>query len=581
MLIPMRSFFAPLSVFHTKRKLIVAKHRFLFAIALALVLLTHSLAAQITPESAPPPPSAAVTLGDRTLFTINAPIGSATAEARAAGVSARLYQVMRDESHKPEDIHTVEYPGFTRIVSNDDLVLVNVTDADAVAHSTSRLLLAETQLRIIREAIPEVRSEYTPRRITLDTVYALLATLALVFLLLFFRRIIFPALYSRIERWRGTRIHSIKVQKLELLSEDRFVGLLHSLLLLIRFILTVLLLYFYFPLVFSFFPWTRAYGRILFGYILTPIRTGWAAFIHYLPRLLVVLVIAFFAWLARRLARFVFRELSRGTLSLTGFYAEWAMPTLKIVQVLIIIFAVVVAFPYLPGSESPAFKGVSIFLGVLLSLGSSSAVSNMVAGIVLTYTRAFNIGDLVQISDTTGQVTEKTLLATQIRTIKNVFVAVPNSLVLSSHVVNFSRSPQNQPLILHVTVGIGYEIPWRQVHTLLIAAASSASGILSDPAPFVLQISLQDFCASYQINAYTREPSRMSAIYSELHQNIQDEFNKAGIELMTPHYSALRDGNAAAIPSPFLPTGYEPDVFRVSSINSKQTPPPTSPTKTS
>jgi small-conductance mechanosensitive channel len=577
MLTPMCSF-APLFAFHRKRKLAVAKHSFLFAIALALSLLTHSLAAQITPESAPPAPSAAVTLGGRTLFTINTPIGSATAAARAAGASAHIYQVMRDDNHKPEDIHTVEYPGVTRIVSND-VVLVNVTDADAVAHSTSRFLLAEIQLRIIREAIPKVRNEYTPRSITRDTIYALLTTLGLVALLLVLSRI-FPTLYSLLERWRGTRIHDIKVQKLELLSEDRLVGLLHSLLRLIRFVLTALLLYFYIPLVFSFFPWTRAYGRILFGYIFSPIRTGWAAFIHYLPQLLVVLVIAFFAWLARRLARFVFRELGRGTLSLTGFYPEWAMPTLKIVQVLIIIFAIVVAFPYLPGSESPAFKGVSIFLGVLLSLGSSSAVSNVVAGIVLTYTRAFTIGDLVQIADTTGQVTEKTLLATQIRTIKNVFVAVPNSLVLSSHVVNFSRSPYNQPLILHVTIGIGYEIPWRQVHTLLITAASNASGILSDPAPFVLQIGLEDFCASYQINAYTREPSRMSAIYSELHQNIQDEFNKAGIEIMTPHYSALRDGNAAAIPTTFLPPDYEPSPFRVSSINSKQTP-PTSPTKTS
>jgi len=577
MLTPMCSF-ARLSVFHTKRKQIVAKPRLLFAIALALSLLTHSLTAQITPESAPPPPSAAVTLGDRTLFTINTPIGSATAAARAAGVSARLAQVMHDHSQNPEDIHTVEYPGVTRIVSND-LVLVNVTDADAAAHSTSRFLLAETQLRIIRDAIPKVREEYTTRSITRYTLYALITTFVLVFLLLVLRRV-FTALYSRIERWRGTRLHNIQVQKLELLSEDRFVDLLLTLLRLIRFILTALLLYFYIPLVFSFFPWTRAYGRILFGYIFSPIRTGWVAFIHYLPQLLVVLVIAFFAWLARRLARFVFRELSRGTLSLTGFYPEWAIPTLKIVQVLIIVFAVVVAFPYLPGSESPAFKGVSIFLGVLLSLGSSSAVSNIVAGVVLTYTRAFNIGDFVQIADTMGQVTEKTLLATQIRTIKNVFVAVPNSLVLSSHVVNFSRSPQNQPLILHLTVGIGYEIPWRQVNTLLIAAATNASGILSDPAPFVLQIGLEDFCASYQINAYTREPSRMSAIYSELNQNIQDEFNKAGIEIMTPHYSALRDGNTVAMPSTFLPPGYEPNSFRVSSTNSERTP-PTSPTKTS
>ncbi|RSL16882.1 mechanosensitive ion channel-like protein [Edaphobacter aggregans] len=579
MLIPTRNS-SSLRMLRAKRNLLVAKRGALFAIALALSLLAHSLAAQITPESVPPPqPSAAVTLGDRTLFTINTPIGSTTAKARAVGVSARLEQVMRDHSRKPEDIHTVENPGVTQILS-DDLLIVNVTDADAAAHSTSRFLLAETQLRIIREAIPKVRNEYSTRSITLDTLYALLATIALVSLLLIFRRIIFPTLYSLIERWRGTRIHGIKVQKLELLSEDRLVGLLHSLLLLIRFLLTALLLYFYFPLVFSFFPWTRAYGRILFGYILSPIRTGWAAFIHYLPQLLVVLVIAFFAWLALRLARFLFRELSRGTLSFTGFYPEWAMPTLKIVQVLIIVFAVVVAFPYLPGSESPAFKGVSIFLGILLSLGSSSAVSNMVAGVVLTYTRAFNIGDLVQISDTTGQVTEKTLLATQIRTIKNVFVAVPNSLVLNSHVVNFSRSPKNQPLILHVTIGIGYETPWRQVHTLLIAAASSTTGVLSDPAPFVLQTSLEDFCADYQINAYTKEPFRMSAIYSELNQNIQDEFNKAGIEIMTPHYSALRDGNTAAIPSAFLPPNYQPDSFRVSSSNPAQAL-PTSPPKTS
>jgi small-conductance mechanosensitive channel len=579
MLTPMCSF-ARLSVFPTKRKQIVAKPRILFAIALALSLLTHSLAAQITPESAPTP-SAEVRLGDRALFTINTPIGSATAEARAAGASARLYQVMRDDSQKPEDIHTVEYPGFTRIVSNDDLVLVNVTDADAAAHSTSRLLLAETQLRIIREAIPKVRNEYTKRSITLDALYALLTTIGLVFLLLVFRRV-FPALYSLIERWRGTRIHTIKVQKLELLSEDRLVGLLHTLFRLIRFILTALLLYFYFPLVFSFFPWTRAYGRILFGYILSPIGTGWTAFLRYLPRLLVVFVIIFFAWLALRAARFLFRELSRGTLSLPGFYREWAMPTLKLVQFLIIVCALVVAFPYLPGSESPAFKGVSIFLGVLFSLGSSSAVSNVVAGIMLTYTRAFNIGEFVQISDAMGQVTEKTLLATQIRTVKNVLVTIPNSLVLASQVINFSRSSLSQPLILHVTVGIGYEIPWRQVHTLLIAAASHANGVLSDPAPFVLQTSLEDFCASYQINVYTRESSRMAAVYSELNQNIQDEFNKAGIEITTAHYSALRDGNAAAIPSPFLPPGYEPGSFRVSSTNSQQTPPSsTTPTKTS
>ncbi len=576
-MLPQTRSFASLAMLRTKRNLIVAKHSILLAIALALSLFTHSLAAQITPESAPPPPSGAVTLGDHTLFTINTPIGSATAAARAAGASAHLEQVMRDHSHKPEDIHTVEYPGVTRIVSND-IVLVNVTDADAAAHSTSRFLLAETQLRIIRDTIPKVRDEYTTRSLTLDALYALLTTIVLVFLLVVFRRV-FPALYSRIERWRGTRIHSIKVQKLELLSEDRLVDLLLSISRLIRFILTAFLLYFYIPFVFSFFPWTRAYGRILFRYILSPVGTGWMAFVHYLPRLLVIFVIAFFTWLALRLARFLFRELSRGTISVSGFYPEWAMPTLKLAQALIIVCAVIVAFPYLPGSESPAFKGVSIFLGILFSLGSSSAISNVVAGIVLTYTRAFRIGDIVQISDTLGKVTEKNLLATQIRTIKNVSVTIPNSLVLGSQVINFSQSPQSHPLILHKTVSIGYDSPWREIHAILIAAASRTSGILADPAPYVLQISLDDSYASYQINAYTREPERMARIYSELHQNIQDQFNEAGIEIMSPQFTALRDGNSSALPPNYRPAEYQRDTFRITSVDPEQTPP--DPRKTS
>jgi small-conductance mechanosensitive channel len=570
MLIPTHSF----SSLAVLRVLSHAKRSTLFAIALTLSLITHTLAAQAPPETPPPTPYP-VTLGDQTLFTILAPIGPATAEMRAAATSAHLKEVMEDESHKPEDIHTVEYPGATQIVSGD-LPITTITDADADAHNTTRFLLTQVEMRAIREAIPKVRDEYSPRSIALDSLYALLATLALLLVLFLFRRL-FPALYALIQRSRGTRIHGVKVQSIEIFSEERIVEVLLYLSRTLRFVLTVLLLYFYIPLVFSFFPWTRAYGRILFGYIFSPIRSGWLALVRYIPSLLVIAVIAFFAWITIRGARFLFQELGRSAITWPGFYPEWAMPTYKIVQLLIIAFAVVVAFPYLPGSDSPAFKGISIFLGVLFSLGSSSAVANVVAGIVLTYTRAFRIGDIVQISDTLGKVTEKSLLATQIRTIKNVSVTIPNSLVLGSQVINFSQSSQDKPLILHKTISIGYDSPWRDIHALLIAAASRTSGVLADPAPYVLQTSLDDSYATYQINAYTREPERMAAIYSELHQNIQDQFNEAGIEIMSPQFTALRDGNSSALPPNYRPAEYQRDTFRITSVDPAQTPPPTPP----
>ena len=520
-----------------------------------------ALADATPPQS--PSESSNVTLGDQTLFTIHTSIGPFTAAERASAAGIRLKQLMKDVHSNPHDIHSSPHSISTDIVSGN-LILTTVTDADAAAVGEPRDVLVASYINLMRNAILKVRSEYTYKSLSLGALYATLATIALVLLLLLFRHI-FPRLYAAIGRGRGIYFRTLKVQSLELVSESRLVEMLLNLARLIRFAVTALLLYFYIPLVFSFFPWTRSYGSTLFGYIATPLTSGWSAFVNYLPDLLVVFVVAFFAWLALRLAGFVFREIERGTISWSGFYPEWAMPTRKIVQLLILAFAVVVVFPYLPGSSSPAFKGVSIFLGVLFSLGSSSAVANIVSGVLLTYTRAFHVGDRVQIADTVGDVMEKGLLATQIRTIKNVLVTVPNALVLGSHIINFSNSTQSQPLILHVTVSIGYDAPWRQVHSLLIAAATDTPDILPDPAPFVLQTSLDDFYVSYQINAYTTSPARMASIYSVLNQNIQDKFNEAGVEIMSPHYSSLRDGNATAIPSSYLPSNYEPNPFRVSS----------------
>jgi len=278
---------------------------------------------------------------------------------------------------------------------------------------------------------------------------------------------------------------------------------------------------------------------------------------------MVLVVSVAFTVVILRFARLIFREIDRGTLRFTGFYREWALPTYKIVRLLILAVMVVVIFPYLPGSNSPAFKGISIFLGVLFSLGSSSAMANIVAGVILTYTRAFLPGDRVKIGDNTGDIMERTLLITRMRTIKNEEITIPNSIVMSSAVVNYSNAGHQEGLILYTSVTIGYDAPWRVVHDLLIRAALAVEGIEAEPRPFVYQNALDDFYVEYQINAYTRVPHRMTELYSLLHANIQDKFNEAGMEIMSPHYAMLREGNTIAIPEQYRARGYRPPAFSV------------------
>ena len=205
-------------------------------------------------------------------------------------------------------------------------------------------------------------------------------------------------------------------------------------------------------------------------------------------------------------------------------------------------------YPYLPGSNSGVFQGISVFVGLIVSLGSSTVIGNIIAGLVITYMRPFKIGDRIQLNDTTGNIIEKTPLVTRIRTPKNEVVTVPNSFVMSSHTVNYSTSAREYGLIIHSEVSIGYDILWRKVNELLIDAALNTPGVVDDPRPFVLETSLSDWYPVYQVNAYIKEADKMPQIYSNLHQNIQDKFNEAGIEIMSPHYMAMRDGNETTIP---------------------------------
>jgi len=218
-----------------------------------------------------------------------------------------------------------------------------------------------------------------------------------------------------------------------------------------------------------------------------------------------------------------------------------AKPTFQLVRVVVVLFALVVVFPYLPGGQSEAFKGVSLFIGIVFSLGSSTAIANIVAGYMMTYRRAFKVGDRIQAGDAIGVVTHVRLQVTHLRSPKNEELVIPNSQLLGAEVRNYTSLSRGDGLILHTEVGIGYETPWRQVEAMLLMAAGRTSGLQPQPGPFVLQNKLGDFAITYELNVYTQNVSIMPLLYTELHRNILDVFNEYGVQIMTPGYEGDPD----------------------------------------
>ncbi|MEO1654660.1 MAG: mechanosensitive ion channel family protein, partial [Bacteroidota bacterium] len=293
---------------------------------------------------------------------------------------------------------------------------------------------------------------------------------------------------------------------------------------------------------------------------LNPLSSIFLDILAYIPNLITIVIIYLCTRYTVRFLKFISHEIEEKKLVVKGFHTDWAQPTYNIIRVLTYAFMFVLIFPYLPYSDNRVFQGVTVFFGLLFSLGSSSAISNMVAGLVITYMRPFKIGDRVKIGDLVGDVTEKNLLVTRIKTVKNEEITIPNSSILSGHTINYSSADH---LVLYTTVTIGYDVPWREVQELLVRAAQLTGGVLEEPAPFVLQTSLDDFYVSYEINAYTRDAKGVARTYSELYQHIQDQFNEAGVEILSPHYRAARDGSQVTIPSQYLPDDYEAPPFKI------------------
>ncbi len=485
-----------------------------------------------------------VILGDETLYyvrDIKDPSGKTySAKERAKQIAERIKE-MADDPLKPVSsivISTYERP-FTLIASDND-VLIDIFDEDALAEGRTREELAAQYSQKLSTAIEKYRRDRSLRWIITDTAFTFIATLVLIAILYLLNRLYRKA-DTTIRAWVESEKASIQIQSLELLRAERVETILTGAMKILRLFLFLVFFYAYIHSVLSFFPWTRAFADRLSGYVLTPLRTIGLATLSQIPNLIFLTIIVLIAVCVLKLMRFFFKEIERGTMRFKGFYAEWAEPTYRICRMLVIAFAAVMAFPHIPGSASPAFKGVSIFVGVLFSLGSTSAIANIIAGYMLTYRRVFKVGDRVQIGDVIGDVVETRLPVTQLRTVKNEEVIVPNSTIINRHVINYSSLAQKQGLILHTTVTIGYDVPWRQVHALLLTAAERTQGLLREPAPFVLQTSLNDFHITYELNAYTDVPQTMAQVYSELHKSIQDVFNEYDVQIMSPAYEADPD----------------------------------------
>jgi small-conductance mechanosensitive channel len=512
--------------------------------------------------------AAPVLVGGEPVIWVTTGAGPYTPQFRADRISQRLHEAVRDRSLPDPTVIVTETENSSELRAGSRLLMV-VTQRDASNLGAPRTVIAGQYARELEAAIRSERLRYAPAALVRSGIYALLATLALVAVVWLIQRLT-RAIRGGIERWQMRLPGLLRVQQAEIVSADRLGRAIERTIRTIRLVFVLLALQLYLTYVLGLFPWTRPVSFRLLNYVLTPIRSAAAAFVSYLPKLLFVIVIATLIYSAIRLVGLFFDQIRQGRIVFARFPAEWADPTNKIVRVLLIAFGLVVAFPYLPASDSAAFAGVSVFIGILISLASSSALSNMIAGVVLTYTGAFKLGDRVKLGDAFGDIIEMSLLATHIRTIKNEEVTIPNSVVLGTSTINYSRTAGTLGLILHTSVTIGYDAPWRKVHDLLIEAALATPGVLEKPQPFVWQTALNDFYVTYEINAYTDSPRTMIDTYADLHARIQDAFYAAGVEIMSPHFTSLRDGNAIAIPESLRSPGYIAPAFRVEDATSSQ-----------
>jgi small-conductance mechanosensitive channel len=490
-------------------------------------------AAPTAEEAGAVPPRAPVIVDGIRLFSVRG-VSAYPAEQRAADISRRIAEFADDPTVSLDSLTVVPAADWDEVHAGGKRV-VSVFDSDARLEAVTRPVMARAYAAGIRTAIERYRRDREPARLTDAVLKSLGATLALAALLVsitWLRR----RLGARVETRYRTRVKGVQVSTFQFVGADRVWQAVTGVVASVWAVIALVALYLYLEYVLTSFPWTRGLGRGLAGMIAVPLRFLADGAIATFPKLVFLAIFVFITRYLLKIIRLFFDAVSAGTVTLGSFAPEWAVPTYKLVRLLVVALAVVVAYPYVPGAQTDAFKGVSLFIGVVFSLGSSSFIGNVIAGYSMTYRQTFRAGDIVKIGQHVGAVETAGLMVTRLRTPKNEEVIVPNSQILGADVVNFSTLAKQRGLILHTTVGIGYETPWRQVEAMLLEAANRTEGLLKEPEPFVLQTALGDFAVTYEINVYCDTPVLMPRLYTALHRNVLDVFNEYGVQIMTPAY---------------------------------------------
>jgi len=516
------------------------------------------VAAPVQPQMAaggslPQNPPAWITLEGRRILEIRSAAGAQTPEAVAARGSAVLRKLAENPAVAPEQLEVREDPPYSMVglvgQGGRFTPLLAVDDRAGRAFAISRQELAEGYRDQLRGSLRQFRSSHSLGAWMRSTALALLILgiyVAWVRVQVSLERRLRLWIAAVPSPWLG----GLKLAGSKVLDGSQERATLLRLLRLLHWGLLLLASYLLIPLLLGFFPPTQVVAEGLRGHIRGVFERLLDGMVAAIPNLLAIVVILLITRLVMRACLDWFAAIERGQLQFPGFYREWARPTGRLVAAALLLAGLVTAYPYIPGSGSQAFQGAGLFVGLLAALGSSAVATNVISGLMLIYTRAFREGDRVEINGVVGLVQDRDLLVTRIQTPRNELVSIPNATVITSPILNYSfgRREIQRPVALATTITIGYDVPWRQVHALMLAAARAVPGIAEDPPPLVLQTSLNDFHISYELNASVRDVLLYRETLSELLASLQDRFAEADVEILSPLYQSNREGGKSTVP---------------------------------
>ena len=470
-----------------------------------------------------------------TLLYIYTSLGGDDPAHRVESVARKVTQIGKSLKLTTDSMH-IFISEYTDDVMCGEVVIISVSDLDGLWNGMSRRDLAEEYLRILSAEIGRLHADYGLKAKLTGLGWAVFLIVVQVLFFMLTARFIRYLRHLIVEGGDG-RMKPLVIKGYELMNIHQEKRILLFLTRVLQVFLILLQLFISLPLLFSIFPETEKFTWNMINYVWSPLRDMVVSIVRYFPNLVKIVVIVYVVrWVLKGL-RHLSNEIAAERLKIDRFYQDWARPTYQIVRIFIIAFTLVVIWPWLPGSESGIFKGVSIFVAALFSLGSTTTIGNLISGIIITYMRPFLVGDFVRIGDQEGEVVEENAFVTRLRDIKGNLVTVPNNSILSQQTVNYTAAARDgKGSIVHSSFTFTYHVPRETVESYLLEGAARCKLLEKNPKPFVLYTALEDFYTQYEINGYTKETARLFAVYSELHRNIIDVFHEHNLDPTSSHF---------------------------------------------